>query len=63
MDQTAGAKILLVEDNPDHAIFTLKALAEGKTAHRAFWVKDGQDALDFLHRRGQWSTTAAAPRI
>ena len=57
-----GITILLVEDNPDHAEFTLKALADGDNRHRTFWVKDGEEALDFLHRRRQWSDAAAAPR-
>lgn len=51
MAGSGGVDILLVEDNPDHAYFTLKALAGGDAAPRTHWVKDGQEALDFLHQR------------
>lgn len=54
--------ILLVEDNPDHAELTLKALKNGATAQQVYWVKDGQEALDFLQQRGRFTDTSAAPR-
>ena len=57
-----GVDILLVEDNPDHAQFTLKALGDHKAVGRTFWVKDGQEALDYLHRRNQWGDASMSPR-
>lgn len=54
--------ILLVEDNPDHAELTLRALQDSKRVKRVFWVKDGEQALDFLHRRGSYADPAAAAR-
>jgi DNA-binding response OmpR family regulator len=51
--------VLLVEDNADHAELTLRAL---KDAHRVFWVKDGEEALDFLYRRKRFAEPAEAPR-
>jgi CheY-like chemotaxis protein len=62
MAQSGGVDILLVEDNPDHAQFALKALAEHNAVGRTFWVKDGQEALDFLHRRNQWADATLSPR-
>ena len=62
MQTSRGIAILLVEDNPDHAEFTLKALADGADNTRTYWVKDGEEALDFLHRRRQWADASAAPR-
>jgi two-component system response regulator len=50
VDLPRNVDILLVEDNADHAEFTLKALQGEKTV-RTHWVKDGQEALDFLHHR------------
>jgi CheY-like chemotaxis protein len=61
-DASRGASILLVEDNQDHAELTLKALENGDRTNRVFWVKDGEDALDFLERRGRWNDASAAPR-
>ena len=57
-----GIDILLVEDNPDHAQFTLKVLSTDKGVGRTFWVKDGQQALDYLHRQKQWADPATSPR-
>ena len=62
MDHSAGVDILLVEDNPDHAEFTQRALAGDKGVRKVYWVKDGQEALDFLHHRNRWADAASAPR-
>ncbi len=62
MGQRREAKILLVEDNPDHAELTLKALKDGNLLNAMFWVKDGEEALDFLHRRGRYADPTRAPR-
>jgi CheY-like chemotaxis protein len=42
-------KILLVEDNPNDAELTLEALAGRHLANEVVWLKDGQEALDFLY--------------
>lgn len=47
--------ILLVEDNPDHAELTRRALEDGNIGNRVCWVKDGQEALDYLFRKKQYS--------
>ncbi len=62
MNRPGGVVILVVEDNPDHAHFTLKGLAEGTGAPRTYWVKDGEEALDFLLHRRRWADTTTAPR-
>ncbi|MEA3345186.1 MAG: response regulator [Chloroflexota bacterium] len=51
--------ILLVEDNPDHVELTLKALGDNKFVNEVYWVSTGEEALDFLNRRGEY---ADAPR-
>ena len=53
-----AVSILLVEDNQDHAELTLKALEHGNTINRIFWVKDGEEAMDFLQRRNRWGEKA-----
>ena len=45
--------ILLVEDNPADMRLTVEALKEGKVLCNLHWVKDGVEALDFLHRRNE----------
>ena len=47
MSPAATLDILLVEDNPDHAELTRRALHK-EGGHTITWVKDGQEALDFL---------------
>jgi two-component system, response regulator len=54
--------ILLVEDNPDHAELTLRALKRGMLLNRIHWVKDGAEALDYLYRRGAYRSAEQAPR-
>ena len=49
----APVEILLVEDNPADVRLTQEALKEGKVYNNLHWVKDGVDALDFLHQRGR----------
>jgi len=45
-------RILLVEDNPNDVELTLEALKEYNLANEVQVVRDGQEALDFLHRTG-----------
>ena len=44
--------VLLIEDNADDATLTVRALEKAKIRNRVHVVTDGQQALDFLHRRG-----------
>ncbi len=48
-------KILLVEDNPNDAELTLEALGERRLANEVVWLKDGQEALDFLYCQGDYA--------
>lgn len=47
--------ILLVEDNPDDAALTLRALKRNGVANEVVHVLDGEEALDFLRGHGQFS--------
>jgi CheY-like chemotaxis protein len=51
-------RVLLVEDSPNDARLTLEAFAESGLANEVVWVKDGQEALDYLFCTG---TYAARP--
>ena len=53
------AEILLVEDNPGDVRLTREALKEGKVRNNLHVASDGEEALDFLHRRGRFKD---APR-
>jgi CheY-like chemotaxis protein len=43
-------EILLVEDSLSDARLTIETLKDGPVVHRLTLVRDGQEALDFLHR-------------
>jgi CheY-like chemotaxis protein len=47
-------RILLVEDDPRDIELTLAALGEYKLANDVDVVRDGQEALDYLSRTGQF---------
>jgi CheY-like chemotaxis protein len=48
--------ILLVEDNPNDVELTLSALKEAHLANEVIVVNDGEQALDFLFRRGRYAS-------
>ena len=50
--------ILLVEDNPHDLELTLVALARSQLANEVVVMRDGADALDYLHRRGEFKIRA-----
>ncbi len=47
--------ILLVEDNPGDVRLTREVLKEGKVSNNLFVVKDGVEAMKFLHREGRYA--------
>jgi CheY-like chemotaxis protein len=54
-------EILLVEDNPLDAELTMTALQGDKVANHITWVKDGQQALDYLFRTGEYTQREDVP--
>jgi CheY-like chemotaxis protein len=49
-------RILLVEDDPKDVELTLTALEEYKLANEVVVTRDGAEALDYLFRRGNFTT-------
>ena len=47
--------ILLVEDNPDDELLTLRALQQNNMGRNIFVVRDGAEALDFLFCRNTYA--------
>jgi two-component system, chemotaxis family, response regulator Rcp1 len=50
-------EILLVEDDLDDAGATIDALRAGEVPCRVSLVRDGEEALEFLHRQGRFRRT------
>jgi CheY-like chemotaxis protein len=55
-------QILMVEDSPIDFELTLRALRKAGLANPIFHCCDGDQALDFLYRRGAYAEHARAPR-
>ncbi|HJZ66852.1 MAG TPA: response regulator [Blastocatellia bacterium] len=51
-------RILLVEDDPKDVELTLAGLAEYNLANEVIVARDGEEALDYLYRRGKHATRA-----
>jgi len=65
MNTANEVEILLVEDNPDDAEMTIRALQENKLSNRIIHVRDGEEALDFIFGRGSYLNrdTSRKPKI
>ena len=46
----------LVEDNPGDVRLTKEALKDAKVLNEIYVAKDGVEALEFLHRKGRFSS-------
>lgn len=51
-------RLLLVEDNPGDARLAREALRDGAIVSEMHHVADGDEALDFLYRRGRFDRAA-----
>jgi len=53
-------EVLLVEDDPGDVLMTREAFEDNKIRNRLHVARDGEEALDFLYRRG---AHAGAPEV
>ncbi len=54
--------ILLVEDNEDHAEIVVRSFRDHQVANNLHVVTDGQAALDYLFRRGEYEDAKISPK-
>jgi CheY-like chemotaxis protein len=59
MDDLSQIEILLVEDNAFDAEMTMRALRRNNVVNRMHWVKDGEEALDYMFRAGAYAQRPA----
>jgi CheY-like chemotaxis protein len=62
MLSTPNQPILLVEDSPEDFEATRRALHKSGLRNPIYRCSDGDEALDFLHRRGEFADASTAPR-
>lgn len=65
MNNYNAVEILIVEDNPNDAELTIRALKKHKLANNLYLVEDGAEALDFLFCRGKYESRhpAQPPKV
>lgn len=60
---TEPIAILLVEDNPADVELTLRAFKRRKLGNAIAVARDGEEALDYVHRRGLFVNEAPIPAL
>jgi len=50
-------EVLLVEDNPGDVRLIVETLKEGRREYNITVVKDGEEALSYLKKQGQFAAT------
>ena len=54
--------ILIADDDEDDCMLAQEALAESRLAKAARIVRDGEELMDYLYNRGQYTDKKLAPR-
>ncbi len=54
--------ILLADDDPDDRLLARQALEKSRLANDLRCVEDGEELLDYLHRRGKYADPKESPR-
>jgi len=54
--------ILLVEDDEGHAIIAMRCFEEVGVANKVYWVKNGEEALDYLFHTGKYTDKGKSPQ-
>ena len=54
--------IFMADDDQDDRMLTRDALEEARLANYLYFVEDGEELMDYLYRRGQFTDPAKLPR-
>jgi CheY-like chemotaxis protein len=54
--------ILMADDDPDDRLLVKNAFKESRLANSMRFVEDGEELMDYLHRRGQYTDGQTSPR-
>jgi len=61
-DKRESVVILLADDDPDDRLLATMALKKSRLANRIHTVEDGEELMDYLHRRGAYADPESSPR-
>ena len=61
-DDARPITILIADDDADDRLMASEALEESRLANDLRFVEDGEELMDYLHRRGRYADPAASPR-
>jgi CheY-like chemotaxis protein len=61
MEQANAVTILMADDDADDRDLTRDAMNRGKLLNELRCVEDGEELLDYLHRRGRYTNPEDAP--
>ena len=54
--------ILLADDDPDDRMLAKEAFVESRLRNQLEMVEDGEELMDYLHQRGEYSGTNSRPK-
>lgn len=60
--ETMLVPILIADDDEEDRMLARDALTESRLANPLYFVGDGVELLEFLHRRGRYADPASSPR-
>jgi CheY-like chemotaxis protein len=52
----------MADDDDDDCLLAREALAESRLANELYFVKDGEELMDYLYRRGKYVLESDSPR-
>jgi CheY-like chemotaxis protein len=52
----------MADDDEDDRMFTAEALEESRLSNQIHFVEDGEEAMDYLYRRGKYADPERSPR-
>ncbi len=62
MSDACPITILVADDDDDDCMMIRDAFTESRLANDLRFVSDGEELLDYLHRRGEYADPGSAPR-
>lgn len=62
MDTSKPITILMADDDEDDRLLAKEALEEARVANELHFVVDGEELMDYLHRRGAYQKPETSPR-